>query len=341
MVVSVNARAFKQIIGDFAKGSKVMFNFKSDGVKLYIEILKDFTVTTSIPCVNMDNDWNTAECTFFATKALSCVNNKTDVTITFTDAAILITQDLFSCTLIKEYEARRDYVNNGFRLTDAYANRLKYLTHAARSMSKIAKELKIAESDPIFVNKKFYMKYLNTVFVDKMDYPECCIPLAALKEFVYLLDERAEYCFWKEKDVLYFRSGIYEFWVPVASYKIGGNEITAIEKELARCSHVATISFSKYLDALQVLSEAFPNQQITFTVGENQFQIGVSTNNTSLVIGDVITKYILSMQITTAQLQFICSLFGEDAEIKVKRGGYCLCLESGQSKDLLMSGVIY
>lgn len=340
MVVKVNPKLLKQIFNDTIKGKKVMMNFQCDGKTLTVEILKDYTVIKSVQCESLDGDLQLIDCSFYATKALQCISDDEPVTLTFMDAAILLSQSLCSCTLIREYEARRDYSSNGIELKEAYSRRLKYLCMTASSMTRIAKEIKVPDSDPVIYGSVFYVKYWNTVFMDGMNYPESCLSMSSLKDFVFLLDDETKYGFVEDKSMYYFKTSSYEIWVPTISYNIKSSEINAITKEYVKCRPLTEINLVEHIDKFTMLSSAFPSQQIFLTIGDGLVQASVQSNTASFVVGDKIDKCIISMCITPGQLEFLCKLFGSDDKVIVKKGGNCLCLEV-KEKVLMMSGVAY
>lgn len=340
MVVTVNQKDLVQLFADTLKVRKVLINFKCDGNQLDIQVLKDFTIEKSLKCTSVDNDHNVIDCTFVATKALQCISEEKEVTIVITKATVVITQDLFSCTLIKEYESRRELPVAVQDLKEAYPRRFKYLASVASSMSRVAKEIQVNESDPVIVGEKFYVKYWNTVFVDGMSYPDACFSINAIKDFVFLLDDKTKFCHIEENDVFLFRTQSYDIWVPIIKYNIHGNEIAAIEKEQAKCRKIAAVTFIDKVAKFKTLAGAFPDAQISLTFGEKAAQASVNINNASFTVGDNIQNYVLTVMVTPGQLELICRLFSEDAEVNILKGGNCICL-SVKEKSLLISGIVY
>lgn len=340
MVVKVNPKVLRKVFDDTIKGKKVMMNFWCNGNELVIEVLKDYTIIKSIKCESLDMDHKAVDCSFYATKALQCISDEEPITLTFMDAALLLSQSFCNCTLIREYEARREYSADGIELKEAYSRRLKYLCMTASSMSKIAKEIKVPDTDPVIYGDKFYVKYWNTVFMDGMKYPESCLSMSSLRDFVFLLDDDTKYGFITEKGMYYFKTGSYDIWVPTISYNIKSSEIVAIDKEYARCRPITEVCIMNNVDKFTTLAGAFPNQQIYFTIGKGLTQASVQSNAASFVVGDRINNYLISMCITPGQLEFICKLFGQDNKITIKKGGNCLCLEQ-KEKILMVSGVAY
>lgn len=340
MIVTVDSKTLKGVFVDTLKGKRVMMNFKCDGNTLYVEVLKDYTLMKRIPCVSVDGDYNQVDCSFYATKVLQCIDDSERLTIIFTPASVILQQEVYNCTLIKEYEARREYDIAIPKLEKANIQRLKYLVMMASKMGKIAKEIKVIESDPIISNGTFYVKYFNTVFSDSMDYPESCFALNALKDFVFLLDENTEYAYIEDKNMFYFKSKNYEIWIPTLTYNIKTNEIIAVEKEYAKCRKVAEVSINQHINNFSIMASAFSGESIYLTFGENTVSANVQAVSANFMIGDKVDKVVLTMSITPAQLDFICQVFGEDDKIVIKKGGNCLCLET-KKKRLLISGVAY
>lgn len=340
MVVRVNPKVLRKVFEETIKGKKVMMNFWCNGNELIIEVLKDYTIIKTINCESIDMDYKVVDCSFYATKALQCISDEESVTLTFMDAAVLLSQSFCNCTLIREYEARREYSIDGLELKEAYSRRLKYLCMTASSMSKIAKEIKVPDADPVIYDSVFYVKYWNTVFMDGMNYPESCLSMSSLKDFVFLLDDNTKYGFIKEKGMYYFKTDSYDIWVPTISYNIKGSEIAAINKEYVKCRPLTEVCITSNIDKFNTLASAFSNQQIYFTIGKGLTQASVQSNSASFVVGDKIDNYLVSMCITPGQLEFICKLFGQDNKVIIKKGGNCLCLEQ-KEKILMVSGVAY
>lgn len=341
MVIEMEAKELTSIFSNFIGNNKVMFNFKTDGSLVNVQVLDDYTVCTDVKCTCLDGDKSTVDISVWLTKFIGVLNSKEPIKFTITDAALFIEQSTFYCTLLREYEARRELPDTSkFELKPAMAGRLKHLVHCAQSGAGLAKEMAKAMPDPMFVNDKYYVDFMQTFLVDSIKYPTHCIPFSTLKAFAFKLGDTAEYCDLPEYNTMYFKSGRYEFWIPTTDYNISGNIIAAIDRKLEECKPVTKIKFVDYKDRLAVLTSAFPKTKLIMTIGEGGFNVGVDSNNAHMLIGYQLTKTILSLNVTSAQLDVIIKLFGEAEEVEVLRGANCLCLRVG-SKNLLISAVLY
>lgn len=340
MKITVNAKAFTKIFRDFVKNRKVMMNFKITGDILNIELMEEYTVCYPIR-VKVDLVDQYTEISTFVDKTINVLTEDEDVVITIAESVINISQGAFYTTLVKEYEARREFVDTtSLELKNAYANRLKYLTHCAVSCMGMAKELGFSDPDPVFTGGKFYMDYQQAFLVEHMEYPECCITLSILRDFVYKLDDNAVFTHLPDLSMLYFRTQFYEFWVPTVNYNIDGNTIAAVNKKMSELVPVTKIKLTDYAQRLQILTSAFPKKQFTIAIGDGEFNVSITSNTTFATVGNSISKYLLSKHITSAQLDTVLKLFKDDEEVEILRGGNCLCLQSGE-KSMLIAGMIF
>lgn len=341
MVIEMEAKYLTSLFEQFIGNNKVMFNFQTDGKVVNIQVLDDYTVCTNVECTCLDGDTNKVDISVWLMKFIGVLNHKEPIKFTITDAALFIEQSTFYCTLLREYEARRELPDtSNFELKPAMSGRLKYLVHCCQAGTGLAKEMAKSMPDPMFVNDKYYVDFMQTFFIDSIKYPTHCIPFSTLRSFVYKLGENAQYCDLPEYNTIYFKSGNYEFWVPTTDYNISGNIIAAIEKKLADCKPITKVKFIEYKDRLTVLTSAFPKTKLIFAIGNGGFNVGVDSNNAHMLVGYQLPKTILSLNVTSAQLDYIVKIFGESEEVEVLRGANCLCLKSG-TKTLLISAVLY
>lgn len=341
MIIEMEAKYLKSLFDDFVGNNKVMFNFKTNGQEVDVQVLDDYTACTKFECKCLDGDTKETDISVWITKFIKILNGKEPIRFTITDAALLIEQSTFYCTLLREYEARREFPDASiFDLKPAIPGRLKYLVHHSQASTGLAKELALSEPDPMFVNGKYYVDYKQTFFVDTIPYPSHCIPFSTLKNFAYKLKEGAQYFDIPENNTIYFKSGKYEFWIPTTDYNINGSLISAVDKKLNECMSITVVKFSEYKDRLATLASAFPKTKMVFTIGENSFNVGVDTNNAHMLIGYQMTKSFLSLHVTSAQLDVIVKLFGDDEQVEILRGANCICLKNN-TKTLLISAMIY
>ena len=341
MKIEVDVKYLKSLFNDFVGNTKVMFNFKTDGSNLYAQMLGDYTVEVTMPVKSLDGDNKVIDTSFYVTKAIAVMDNDKPVVLTFTDAVLVFEQDTFMSTFLREHEERREYPNMvNTELKDAYANRLKYITHSVVSCLGLAKELMISDPDPMFVNGKVYVDFRQTFFIESLNYPEICIVMSTLKDMAYKLDENTKYCYLEESNMMYFKSNKYEFWVPTNNYNISGSIITAIDKKLIGCTEVTELSFVKYVDKLSILAGAFPKQRMGLSFGDGSFSVSVNNNDMQCSIGDIVDKPLLGLNVTSGQIAVIAKLFKDNEKVKCLRGGNCICLSSGE-KNLLIAGLVY
>lgn len=337
----MEAKYLTSLFNDFVGNNKVMFNFRTDGKIVDVQVLDDYTACTTFECKCVDNDSSTVDISVWITKFIKVLNSKETIRFTITDAALFIEQSTFYCTLLREYEARRELPGTSkFKLKSVNCGRLKYLIHSSQSMFPLAKELALSEPDPMFVNDRYYADYKQTFFIDSFEFPAHCIPISTLKSFAYKLKEGAMFYDLPELNTIYFTSGRYEFWVPTTDYNINGSLISAIDKKYAECYVVTKIKLTKYKEVLSVLSSAFQKMKLVCTIGPEAFNIGVDTNTAHMLVGYQLTKALMSFNITSAQLDVIVKLFGDEDEIEVLRGANCICLRV-KTKILLISVMIY
>ena len=341
MVIEIEARNLTSLFNDFVGNNKVMFNFKTDGKMVDVQVLDDYTACTSFECNSLDNDFAVVDISVWITKFIKVLNHKEPIRFTITDAALFIEQSTFYCTLLREYEARRELPDSSaFTAKEVQVGRLKYLVHATQGATPLAKELALSEPDPMFVNDRYYVDYKQTFFIDSFDFPAHCIPFSTLKNFAYKLKDGATYCDLPDLNAVYFHTGKYEFWVPTTDYNINASLISAIDKKYAECTAVTKVKFVEYKDRLIVLSSAFPKTKMVFAVGPEAFNIGVDTNTAHMLVGYQLTKALLSFNVTSAQLDVIVKMFGDEDNVEILRGASCICLRS-RTKILLISVMIY
>lgn len=340
MVIEVNPRVLTQMFGDFVKNSKVMFNFKTNGRYLEIQMLGDYTVTTSFDVKSLDGDYTEQDITVWVTKCVHILNKDEYIRITITDAQMLIEQSVFSCVMLREYESRRSFPDiSGIQLLDAQAERLRALMAMSMAGLGMAKELSISPPDPMFVRGNMYMYYHQAAIVASINYPEISIPFSTLRDFVGKLDKHATYAYLKQEEVMYFHSECYDFWIPVINYNINAEVVNNLDKRLLEASTITKVSFNGYKEKLLTIADTFPKQQVNMGLGSGNFIVNVSTNSHNVSIGNAIGDSGIAFNITSAQLASIAKLFGEE-EITVKKGVRCICLSSVQ-KTLILAGVTY
>lgn len=341
MVIEIEAKNLTRLFDDFVGNNKVMFNFKTNGSEVDVQILDDYTVCTKFECKSVDGDTNVADISVWMTKFIKVLNSAEPIRFTINDAALFIEQSTFYCTLLREYEARREFPStDSFELKPAFPGRLKYLVHSAQSCSGLAKELALSEPDPMFVSGKYYVDFRQTIFIDNIDYPAHCIPFSTLKGFAYKLKDNAQYCDIPDNNSMYFKSANYEFWVPTTDYNINGSLVSAIEKKLKECFEITRLRFGEYKERLSILASAFAKTKMVMTIGQKSFNVGVDTNVAHMLVGYQLREAIVSLNVTSAQLDVIVKLFGDDEEVEILRGANCICLKSG-TKHLLISAMIY
>lgn len=340
MKIKVDAKELYSLFSDFIKGTPVMFNFLIDQNACAIQVISDYTVNTGLNYEILELDSGHVDMTVKFTKEVFIMAKEGDVILQFADETLLLSDGVFELQVFKEYEERRDYPQiTEDMLKPAYSSRLKYLVHSAISCMPMAKELGITEPDPVFANGKFYCDYRQAFFIECMVFPEVCITFKTLRDFVFKLEDDAKYVYLKDNDVLVFVSGTYMFWIPVSNHNIDGATINAVTKKYMDCVDVTTVCFKDLKDRLAVIPTAFPKMQISLTFGEHECSFVFNRSLSHFSVG-TITKYLLSLKITTAQLGVIMKLFGDEDEVKVKRGGNCICLESGE-KSMLIAGMLY
>ena len=340
MKIKVDAKELYALFEDFVKGAPVMFNFLIDQNACAVQVIDDYTVNTGLNYEIVELGSGRVDMTVRFTKEVLIMAKEGDVILHFADETLLISDGVFELQVLKEYEERREYpIISEDMLKPAYSNRLKYLVHSAISCVPMAKELGITEPDPVFANGKFYCDYRQAFFIEHMEFPEVCITFKTLRSFIFKLEEDAKYAYLKDNDVLVFVSGNYMFWIPVSNHNIDGATINAVTKKYMDCEDVTTICFKDLKDRLAIIPSAFPKMQVSFSVGENEYSFVFNRSLSHFAIGTV-SKYLLSLKITTAQLGVIMKLFGDEDEVKIKRGGNCICLES-KEKSMLIAGMIY
>ena len=314
-----------------------------DGRQLKIQILNEYTICYEFDITSLDNDYTPIDISFYLTKVIHVLTDD-EITITFSTEAVYIEQGTFSGIFVKEYEARREFPNiSSLELVTMETGRLKYLVSSALSMSGIFKELKVYETDPVFINGKFYANATansNIVFIDDIKFPTCCIPIKSLREVIYTFAKDFKYNYLKEMNTFVFLSGKYVYWVPTTDYNIEGNTITAIDKLISRCNEITEIRLKPYVDRIKIVADAFPSKRLQLVIGEKSFKLNVNLNEANLQVGEEINKYICSLSVTTATLSTICKLFNEEEIVKVSRGENCIILHNPYGKKLLISAMI-
>lgn len=341
MKIEVNSTFLYKLFNDFVKQQHLMCNFTTDGNYLSIQVLDDYTAVTSLSVTSIDGDHSIQSISVWIPAFIHAMSDKENVYITITDVVLYLEQSTFNCTLIREYEERRSLPTAPTELKPAFANRLKYLTHSAISCNAMAKELAIPNPDPMIVDGKFYLNYNQAAFIDSIQYPNICIPYPTLSKFVFRLDENATYAYLPDIETLYFRSGIYEFWVPVTNYNININIINTLESLRANSTDITTVMFSRYKPQLESIITSLPKSKVMLAFGNSKFRVIANGNSVNAYIGDDIDDVLLATYITTAQLSSILKLFAnDDNEITtVRKGVKNICLVSGE-KTLMIAETI-
>lgn len=341
MVVQVDPRPLAKLFNDFVGNNKVMFNFKLNGRSMDVQVLNDYTVTTTIPVESIDNDFSEVDISVWITKFIHVMAKDEMVQMTVNDAVLYIEQSEFDYTLLREYESRRELpVLGDIDLQQIFTGRMKYLAHVAVSCSAMAKELSISDPDPMFTGGRVYLNYNQAAFINSIEFPQVCVPISTFRDFVFRLGDKAQWVYLEDKDIIYYKSGQYEFWVPVTNYNINNNVIKTLDKKLASSTEITSVSFGKYREKLLIVAGAFPKQKMLMSFGDKSLAVMVNGNNSNVSAGDKLTDILASLAITTAQLTSIVKVFGDDEEVQVKKGVGCLCLVSGE-KALMIAETVY
>ncbi len=341
MKIQVDSKFLCNMFVEFVKNNKVLFNFKTNGSTLYIQMLDDYTVEVAIPVKSVDGDSSMTDASFWVTKAIGVMSKDEPTFLTFADAVMFMEQTNFNCTFVKEYEGRREFPDmSNSELKPAFANRLKYLAHSLISCVPLAKELSIADPDPVFSHGRFYANYRETFFIENMDYPEMCLAFETFRNFSFRLEEKSQYAYLPELNMFYVHSGVYHIWVPTVNYNIDGSTVAAIDRKMNECVKVSDLCFKDYCDRMLILSTSFPKQRLSFFIGNREFRLAISTNNTQCNVGHLSANPLLGISITSAQVAVIAKIFKDDDCVECLRGGNCICLRSGE-KNILIAGMLY
>jgi hypothetical protein len=340
MIVEAKARDIVSLFANFVKTNKEMFNFKVDGKTIEVQYLGDYSACTSIPVTSLDNDFKVQDISFWVTKAINILDIDSPITLKFEDSFLMVEQNTFSSTFVREHEERRSYPDvSSLTLKNAYANRLKYITHSLVSCMGLSKELLISDPDPMFSNGRVYADYMQTFFIEHLEYPEVCIPITTLRDFVYKLDEKATYAYLPDLNTLYFKSKDYEFWIPTTNYNLNASTINAIEKKMMETRKITEVTFKDYSDKLLTLANAFPKQRFPVAFGDHSFRVSLFTNNMQCTVGMNMNNSLLALNMTSGQIMVIAKLFKDDDVVEVLKGGNCICLKCGE-KSILIAGMI-
>ena len=159
MKIQVDSRNLKGFLSDFVGNTNALLNFKTDGSKLHMQYLGDYTAEKSLDCKSLDGDVVEVNASFNASKVLNVIDDNEPVTIFFSPDIIYLEQGNFHSMLEVEYEARRSFANTAeLELKDIHAGMLKFLVHQTVTCLPMAKEVSIANPNPIFSKGKYSNK---------------------------------------------------------------------------------------------------------------------------------------------------------------------------------------
>ncbi len=329
------------ILQNYLHGVKTMFNLKTEGDKLLIQVLEDYTMETSIPYEVLENDGVPIDHTVSITKIVQALNKGNDVEVSFDNSIVFFKQKSLEFSCVKEYESRRDFGNITGEWSPYPSARIAYLRKCLSSMFQAITELKLFFPDPVFYNKHFYCISDKTAFVESANAMcDVCIPYEILKKVSYVIRGKSEYFVNNEKSVLVVQSGSSKFYIPTMPYNMNINSINGINKILSSLKYKAIIDINKYVDQLEIISKVFEKKTLTFSIGNDCFYVLASGSDMRVIVGDEVNVTLMSMSITAGQLNTIVSLFGELSEVEVLGGSNCICLKVNE-KSLLISGMIY
>lgn len=338
MVIQLEPTQLIKLFDDFVGNTDVMFNFYTDGKSLEIQVLGDYTAIKRLNVESIDGDYNPVDISFWVSKFIHIMSKDEYVRITVTNAAIFISQNSFYCTMLREYEERRQFPDpSAYELKHAFGGRLKYLAHSGVSCMCMAKELSIPDPDPVFTNNRFYLNYRQAAYIDSMQYPQMCLSFSVMRDFVFKLDEKSLYAYVPEKNVVYYKTANYEFWVPTVNHNMNSSVIAALDKKFSECKDLTEVTFLVHSNKLAAIAGAFPKSKLTLAIGKGVFNVSANTNNSHVQAGYDVEECLLTMDITSAQLTAITKLFGQEEKVLIKRGVGCICLKSGE-KSLLIAG---
>lgn len=340
MKIQVDSRSLKGFLSDFVGNTNALLNFKTDGSKLHMQYLGDYTAEKSLDCKSLDGDVVEVNASFNASKVLNVIDDNEPVTIFFSPDIIYLEQGNFHSMLEIEYEARRSFANTAeLELKDIHAGMLKFLVHQTVTCLPMAKEVSIANPDPIFSKGKYYVDFNQSIYLNVFDFVECCISIDVLRAFAFKLDDSTKYCYIPELSVIYFKTDRYEFWIPTMNYNIDANVVNTCDKKIAESKVIANVCFREYAKQFKSVSTAFPKQTMQLGFSNNDIQLKASTTNTQVTIGET-NDVMAVVNVTSAQLSVIASLFGEDENVVVRRGGNCICLIA-MEKIMLIAETLY
>ena len=343
MRLSVDSKELTKIFNNFIKTGKVMFNFKTDGNSLSIQLLSDFIMTREIDCTYLDGAKREYELSAYVNSFCHVINEEEPVVLEFSDTMIRLTQGTFVYTLLKEHEARKDLIEvDETQYKSILANRLKYLLSLTSKLEPIAKELKIMPVDPIIMDGVYAVHYSNIALIEKIDIEDMCIPYSVLKRVVPVLSAKSEYIRIPEKELVVVRSGKSLFYLSTANYNLKGGSIAALKNKIEDTKKVGEFSISGISNKLSLCTSIMNKQHFYISVKGKQLEFAIQSNDSSaaIKIGAPLDRPDFTMGLSAAKVNVINNLFKEKDVFDICKAPNCLALVS-ENLTLLISGILY
>lgn len=343
MRIIVETQELTKLFNDFIKSGKLMFNFKTDGDKLSVQLLSDFVMTREIGCRYLDGPKKEFEMSAYVNSFCHVLNDEEQLILEFTDGLIRLTQGTFVYTLLKEHEARKELIEvDETQFKPLKAQRLKYLVSLASKLEPISRELKIMPVDPVIMESTFAVHYSNVALMETIDIDDMCIPYNVLKQVAPLLSAKSEYICMPEKELVIIKSGTSLFYLSTANYNLKAGSIPALKAKLSDMHKVGSFCITSLSAKLATCTSVMNKQSFSLSIKGKDLEFGIQSNDRSaaIKIGTPIDRPDFTIALTAAKANVINNLFKEKESFDIYRAPNCIAFADDKF-ILLISGIVY
>lgn len=343
MFVRIPGDIFKTTILSLIQGSqKTSVNFLLRGNTLYLQTSGVLVDDKKINVTEYDSE-DTCEITVNIDQTINLLNKEEMVDISVRGEVMEIRQESFKFSATKLPEERIDSDVFGKKKdVTLYTDELINYIHSTKALDEVSKILAVGMSPVHIHNGTAYLYYSNTVYVNKLNLPNCAISSELIRKLVPVLgrSDNAKYLYDEDAGLMYIDISTSEV-VTLTIQRLNHQMVQGIKNIEVNLRDVGRISMVKYKDYMETICKAYKKLLIELSVCEDGIRLFVDNGNTKFDIGSK-KGSLVSIKISTAQLLAIVRLFGSSSDVVIQRGDNSLCFAQQNSrKKLIIAGMLY
>ena len=316
-------------------------NFFCDGKELYLQTFGLVISDIKIPIISSDT--SNLDISVTVDNTIKLLNANEDVVLEVYEDVMRIVQSHMTYDTTKSYESgmRTKAFDLNFDRTFNLESIKNYVA-ASKALDEIAKILAVNKVSVSVSNGRAFMKYSNTAFVKNLDLPDCTIASEVLRKVVSTLERSKtnKYYYDEENNVIYFQISLNEV-VAVPITKKNNQQVELITEIINNTRSIGTINFALYAEHMETIYKNYKKLMVELSICDSGLRMFIDQSPTQIVIGTN-SNAKCTIQVSTAQLQAICRVFGEYTDVEVRKGENKICLVHQNSNSaLVLAGLVY